>query len=240
VVTEPVALPEPASSGTNTGAVKSRIAVWDLPVRVVHWWIVVLLVGLIITGKLGADWLVWHMRFGQAMLALVVFRVIWGFVGSRNARFSAFLYGPSHVIRYTRSLFRTHEIHATHNPLGGWMVVLLLAALLAQALMGLFTNDDILWGGPFSERVTKDTSDAISAIHRRFWWVIVVLSSIHIGAVLAYLALLKDNLIIPMVTGHKDLPEGIATPQDAAASTAKATVLLLLCGLAVWFALNKL
>jgi cytochrome b len=239
-VNDPVALPEPDSTATRPRVTKSRVPVWDWPVRVVHWLIVLLLIGLIITGKLGADWLEWHMRFGQVMLALVVFRVIWGFVGSRNARFSSFLYGPSHVVRYTRSLFGSHEVHATHNPLGGWMVVLLLAALLAQALMGLFTNDDILWGGPFSERVTKDTSDAISAVHRRFWWVIVALSTIHVGAVLAYLALLKDNLIMPMVTGHKQLPEGIATAEDAAASTAKATGLLLLCGLAVWYVLHKL
>ena len=239
-MTEPIAFPEPASPGIVTAAARSRVAVWDLPIRIVHWAIVALLVGLVITGKLGADWLEWHMRFGQAMLALVVFRVIWGFVGSRNARFSSFLYRPSEVIRYARSLFRTHELHATHNPLGGWMVVLLLVALLAQATMGLFTNDDILWGGPFSERVTKDTSDAISSVHRRFWWVIVALSLVHIGAVLAYLALLKDNLIVPMVTGYKQLPEGIASPEHAAASTAKALVLLLLCGLAVWYVANKL
>lgn len=239
-MTEPVAVPEPDSAGTDTAVGRSRVAVWDLPVRVVHWWIVALLVGLIVTGRLGGDWLLWHMRFGQAMLALVAFRVIWGFVGSRNARFTSFLYRPSHVLRYARSLFRAHELHATHNPLGGWMVVLLLAALLAQATMGLFTSNDILWGGPLSERVTKATSDAISAVHRRFWWVIVVLSSIHIGAVLTYLALLKDNLIIPMVTGHKHLPEGVASPEDAAASTAKAIVLLLLCGLAVWYVLHRL
>ncbi len=200
------------------------MAVWDWPVRVVHWAMVLLLIGLIITGKLGADWLEWHMRFGQAMLALVVFRVIWGFVGSRNARFSVVPVRSVACVRYTRSLFGSHEVHATHNPLGGWMVVLLLVALLAQALMGLFTNDDILWGGPFSERVTKDTSDAISAVHRRFWWVVVALSSIHIGAVLAYLALLKDNLIMPMVTGHKQLAgRARDAREDAAASTAKAT-----------------
>ena len=239
-MTEPAVAPNHELTETGTRANRSRVAVWDLPVRFVHWAMVVLLVGLIVTGKLGADWLLWHMRFGQAMLALVVFRVIWGFVGSRNARFSAFLYRPSRVIGYTRSLFRAHELHATHNPLGGWMVVLLLVALFAQAVMGLFTNDDILWGGPFSERVTKATSDAVSGYHRRFWWVIVALSTIHIGAVLAYLALLKDNLITPMVTGDKQLPAGLASSDDAAASTAKAVVLLLLCGFAVWFVANRL
>jgi cytochrome b len=229
---------------TNDDAVadaeRARVAVWDLPVRVVHWWIVALLVALIVTGKLGADWLEWHMRIGQAMLALVVFRILWGFVGSRNARFTSFLYRPVDVARYARSAFRSYEPHATHNPLGGWMVVLLLGALLVQAVTGLFTNDDILWGGPLSEKVTKATSDSVSAIHRQFWWVIVVLSALHIGAVLTYLALLKENLIVPMLTGHKHLPEGVADPADASASTAKAILLLVACGLAVWYLLNRL
>jgi cytochrome b len=167
-VTETVKSPEPGFPGSKAGAAKSRVAVWDLPVRIVHWMIVGLLVGLIVTGKLGDDWLLWHMRFGQAMLTLVVFRVIWGFVGSRNARFASFLYGPADVMRYTRSFFRRpHAPHVTHNPLGGWMVIVLLVALLAQAVMGLFTNDDALWGGPLSERVTKATSDAVVAAHRR-------------------------------------------------------------------------
>ena len=234
-MTEPAVAPDPDLAHTGTLANRSRVAVWDLPVRVVHWSIVALLVALIVTGKLGDEWLLWHMRFGQAMLALVLFRVIWGFVGSRNARFSAFLYRPSRVIRHARSLFGTHELHATHNPLGGWMVVLLLLALLAQALMGLFTNDDALWGGPLSERVTKATSDAVSGYHRRFWWVIVVLSSLHIAAVLWYLVRRKENLTAAMVTGYKHLPAGVANPLDAVGSTVKATLLLLVCGLAVWY-----
>jgi cytochrome b len=131
-------------------------------------------------------------------------------------------------------------MHVTHNPLGGWMVLLLLAALLVQATAGLFTNDDILWEGPLASRVAKDTSDAISSFHRRFWWVLVALSAVHIGAVLAYLALLKDNLIVPMFTGRKRLPHGAADPGDAAASTLKAIVLLALCALAVWYVLHRL
>lgn len=221
-------------------AATTRVLVWDLPIRFVHWAIVLLLVGLVTTGKLGADWLVWHMRMGYAVITLVAFRVIWGFVGSRNARFGAFLYSPARVIRYARSLRGGHEVHASHNPAGGWMVVLLLVALLVQTTTGLFTNDDILWGGPFSEKVTKETSDAFSSVHRRWWWVIVALSVLHIGAVLAYLVMLKDNLIAPMFTGYKHLPEGVARPADAAASAAKAWVLLAICGLAVWYVVSRM
>lgn len=230
----PIDTSSPAASISAT-----RIRVWDLPVRIVHWVIVALLVGLLVTGLQGDEWLVWHMRFGQTMLALGVFRVLWGFVGSRNARFSAFLRGPAEIVRYVRSFTGHHERHATHNPLGGWMVVLLLVALLVQATTGLFTNDDVLYGGPLSEKVTKDTSDAVSAFHRRFWWVVATLSAVHIAAVLAYLALWKDNLIVPMLTGQKELPPGSATPGDAAASTVKAALLLAACAAALWYLLYK-
>ena len=230
--------PPLATSAPRSGVASSttRVAVWDWPVRFVHWAIVLLLVGLVVTGKLGADWLVWHMRMGYTVIALVVFRVIWGFVGSRNARFSAFLHGPTRVLRYARSFRGAHEVHVSHNPAGGWMVVLLLVALLVQTTTGLFTNDDILWGGPLSEKVSKETSDAFSAVHRRWWWVIAALSALHVGAVLAYLVMLRNNLIVAMFTGYKDLPSDLANPTDAAASTARAVVLLALCGVAVWYA----
>ena len=97
-----------------------EVAVWDRAVRVVHWLFVVLLVVLLASGLAGDDWLVWHMRAGYSMLTLVLFRVLWGFCGSRNARFGAFLRGPRAVGRYARSLARrAREMHATHNPLGG-------------------------------------------------------------------------------------------------------------------------
>jgi cytochrome b len=234
-------LNDPTRTPQDSEAAVAEVTVWDLPIRVVHWSIVVLLVALIVTGKVGADWLEWHMRFGQALLALVVFRVLWGFVGSRNARFGAFLHSPGRVVRYARSIVRGgKEVHVTHNPLGGWMVVLLLAALLAQAVTGLFTNDDILWEGPLASRVSEALSDAISTVHRQFWWVVAALSIVHVGAVVAYLVLWRDNLIVPMWTGRKRLPPGAADPAHASASTARAVVMLVLCGLAVWYVVNRL
>lgn len=230
---------EASAPRSSSAASTARVLVWDFPIRFVHWAIVLLLIGLVTTGKLGADWLIWHMRMGYTVIALIAFRVIWGFVGSRNARFSAFLYGPSRVLRYARSFRAAHEVHATHNPAGGWMVVLLLVAMLVQTTTGLFTNDDILWGGPLSEQVSKETSDAFSSVHRRWWWVIVALSVLHIGAVLAYLVMLRDNLIVPMFTGYKSLPRDVANPSDGAASTTKAVVLLALCGAAVWYAFAR-
>jgi cytochrome b len=218
-----------------------EVAVWDAAVRIVHWLMVVVLVVLLATGLAGNDWLVWHMRAGYTMLTLVLFRVAWGFCGSRNARFGAFVRGPRAAARYARTLAkRTHEWHATHNPLGAWMVMALLAALLAQCTLGLFTNDDVLYEGPLAKLVSKDLSDTLSSLHRRGWWVIAALALLHIGAVAAYYAFRRDNLVRPMFTGRKRLPPGTADPALASASTALALGILAACALAVWWLVTRL
>jgi cytochrome b len=217
-----------------------EVAVWDAAVRVVHWLIVVLLLVLVPTGLAGNDWLAWHMRAGYTMLTLVLFRVAWGFCGSRSARFAQFVRGPRAALRYARGLARrVHEVHATHNPLGAWMVVALLVALLAQCALGLFTNDDVLYEGPLAKHITKDLSDTLSSLHRRGWWVVVALACVHIGAVAAYYALLRDNLVRPMLTGRKRLPQSRADPALASASMAFACGLLALCAFGVWWLVTR-
>jgi cytochrome b len=202
---------------------------------------VLLFVLLVISGLRGGDALQWHMRFGQALLALVLFRVLWGFVGSRNARFRAFVRGPRAAARYVRSrVRRTPEIHATHNPIGGWMVIALLVAMLVQIGAGLFTNDDILWDGPLAKHVSKETSDALASFHRRFAWVVVTLAALHVLAVVAYLTVFRENLVKAMVDGVKSLPADLADPSAASASSVRAMVLLAACGIAVWFVLHRL
>jgi cytochrome b len=221
---------------------KSSIApvpVWDWPVRVLHWAFVVLVAVLITTGLVGDDALVWHMRCGEVLLALVLFRIVWGFVGSRNARFVSFVRGPRAVIAYARSLFvPPHHCHATHNPLGALMVVTLLLVLLFQATTGLFANDDIMVDGPLVKKVTKDFSDFMSSLHRRGWWVIAGLVVVHITAVISYLIFVGDNLIRPMVTGIKQLPLGRANPKNAAMFNVRAIAWLAICGVAVWWLVN--
>ncbi len=226
---------------SDANAATNFVAVWDWPVRVVHWAIAILVAALLTTGLIGDELLVWHMRFGQVLLALVIFRIVWGFVGSANARFTSFLRGPRAVFDYARSLFRPpHHPHATHNPLGGWMVVVLLVVMLVQATTGLFTNDDVLYEGPLVKLITKDLSDAIGSWHRRLWWAIVVFASIHIIAVIAYFAHLGENLVYPMVSGEKMLPAKMHRPHDALASTPRALVLLTLSAMAVWWVCYRL
>lgn len=214
--------------------------VWDWPVRVVHWAMVVCLTGLVVTGLRKGDAMAWHMRLGEVLLALVLFRIAWGFVGSGNARFTAFLRGPRAALRYVRSrLEPPHEIHVTHNPVGGWMVVALLVTMLVQASLGLYANDDVFWDGPLAKTVAKETSDALSSLHRRLAWIVVGLAVAHIVAVFVYLVAFRENLIRPMVVGKKHLPAGFGSPEAARASSVKAIALLILCATIVAWIVRK-
>lgn len=218
-----------------------EVPVWDWPVRAVHWAIALLVAAQITTGLIGNEALVWHMRCGETLLALVLFRVIWGFVGSGNARFSSFVRGPGAVVTYIRSIFRPpHEAHATHNPIGGWMVIALLMAMLVQAGTGLFTQDDIGNEGPLVKLVSGDLSESLGWFHRRAWWLVASLASLHILAVIGYFAVLGDDLISPMVTGRKRLPARIANAASAAASTTRAVVLLAAIAATMWWLVNRL
>jgi len=219
-----------------------EVAVWDWPVRVVHWSIVALVATLLATGLSGGNAvMVWHMRAGEVLLVLVLFRVVWGFAGSRNARFASFVRGPRAVVRYLRSLVRPpHARHATHNPAGGWMVVLLLLALLIQCSLGLFTHDDVMTEGPLVARVSEELSDVLGALHRRGGWLVAGLASVHIVAVIAFFLVRDDNLIYPMFSGTKSLPRGTADPSGAKASTARALALLACCMIAVgWLVIGR-
>jgi cytochrome b len=219
---------------------QERVAVWDVPVRVLHWLLVFLLVALIATGLAGDDWLVWHMRAGAATLTLVVFRILWGFAGSANARFSAFVRGPSAVIRYARSLLRPpHEMHATHNPIGGWMTVLLLAVLLVQCLLGLCTADEDQYAGPLVAHISDALAGALSHWHRRVWWAVAALAVVHIGAVAGYDLRFRDNLAAAMLSGAKELPSGVASERGATMSWPLALVLFAACAGASWWLFNR-
>lgn len=230
----------PKKPAVATVADRAAVPVWDWPVRAVHWAMVACLVVLVASGLRKGDAMAVHMRAGEVLLALVLFRILWGFAGSGNARFASFLRGPRAAARYLRSRLRPpHEVHITHNPVGGWMVILLLAAMLAQATLGLYSNDDVFWDGPLASTIAKETSDFHSAIHRRFAWVVVGLAAVHILAVLVYLFAFRENLIRPMIVGSKRLPAGFGTPEAARASSAKAIALLILCGAVVWWIVRK-
>src|SRR5581483_1067820 len=178
--------------------------VWDLPVRLFHWILVLLIATSWISAQVGGNAMKLHEWSGIAILTMLLFRVLWGFVGSTHARFSSFLRSPRAAYRYARSLVRGEEaFFPGHNPLGAWMVVALLVSLFVQAGTGLFANDDIMIEGPLALLVSKDTSDLLTKVHHINFSVLLALVSIHVVAVVLYLWIKRENLIRPMLSGRK-------------------------------------
>ena len=204
-----------------------RIRVWDLPTRIFHWSLAALVVFSFTTGKIGGGWMQWHLKSGYAILALLAFRLAWGLFGSRTARFTHFVRGPRAALEYTRATFAgPYPVTVGHNPLGGWMVVLMLAMLLVQATSGLFADDEIATQGPLAVKVSNALVARMSAIHYYNGWVIVAAVSLHVVAVATYQWGLKVDLLGPMAHGWKTVPPGIRPPESVFASAALAAAFL--------------
>ncbi len=183
---------------------KSKLRVWDLPTRLFHWLLVVLIVLQFGTGQWGWLDMYWHMRFGYAVLALLLFRIAWGFVGSDTSRFTQFVRSPMHTWRYFKASLTDREQRTVgHNPLGGWSALAMLASLLLQVTTGFFSSDDIITFGPFSGWVSESTVSLMTRIHHWNRIALLVLIGLHIAAVLMHLIGKRDNLIAPMITGDK-------------------------------------
>jgi cytochrome b len=207
--------------GVNAGA--SRVRIWDLPTRLFHWLLVVLVTFSVVTAKIGGLWLDWHMRSGYTILALLVFRLLWGVAGSRHARLAHCVRGPRIVLAYLQG--RHPHDGAGHNPLGALSVVVILAALLAQAATGLFTNDGSFTEGPLAKLVSRATGELLSSVHRWGELAVYGMVGLHVAAIAYYLVFRRDNLVGPMITGDR---HGIdAHPaRDDPALWARAAVLL--------------
>ena len=204
-----------------------RIRVWDLPTRIFHWSLAVLVVFSFTTGKIGGGWMEWHLKSGYAILALLIFRLAWGAVGSRTARFASFLRGPAAAWTHARELFASRYVTVIgHNPLGGWMVVVLIAVLLLQAATGLFADDEIATQGPLAVMVSNALVDRMSAIHAYNSWVIVGAVAVHVLAIVLYRWRFKVDLTSPMLYGWRSVPPDIRRPDPSKASPALALIAL--------------
>jgi cytochrome b len=174
--------------------------VWDLPVRLVHWLLAALIAFSWWSVKTHhTDWHIWS---GVAILTLLLFRLMWGFVGSSTARWAGFIRGPRAVVDYLRGRWRG----AGHTPLGALSVVAMFAAVAVQVGLGLFNEDeDGLFAGPLAGLVSVDTSDSIREIHE-FWfeYVILPLIGLHVAAILFYRVRGKP-LTLSMITGRAEL-----------------------------------
>jgi cytochrome b len=214
---------------------ETRVRVWDGPVRIVHWLIALAVPAMWWTA--GHDQLEWHRRLGYAVLGLLVFRLIWGLVGSSTARFSGFVRGPRALAAYAGRLLRGEtETVVGHNPMGGWSVAALIALLLGETGLGLFSVDvDGLESGPLSRLVGFDAGRLAAHWHHRLFDALLVLIGLHLAAIAFYALVKRDNLVRPMLTGWRSAPAG-TRPMVAAPPWRVLAATGLAAALALWVA----
>lgn len=207
------------------------VNIWDWPVRVTHWSFVLLIPAMYFTAENSA-WS-WHMRLGHVLLGLLIFRVIWGFVGTDTARFSSFVKGPGAVLAYLRSP-NDPKREVGHSPLAALSVLALLGLMLVQVGMGLFAGDPFDGAtGPLNSLVGVATADTLTDTHEWFVYVIFAMIALHLGAIAYYSAARAQNLIGAMVVGKGERAEDVEgnSPPSFKALIASIAVA---AGLALW------
>ena len=220
----------PAPSPTIAAIGDGRpVLVWDLPVRLFHWLTAALVLTAYVTWRL--NWMHWHAWVGDALLALVLFRLLWGFFGSDPARFSRFVASPRSAAQHLTHIFRREpDVEAGHNPAGSWMVMLLLALLLGQVLTGIFVDNEVANQGPLSEETPARIANLMTALHDRLLWhALLAAAALHLLAILVYGVAKRHNLVLPMITGRKLLPYNMPAPRLAPPTRA---LVLLACAAA--------
>ena len=187
---------EPEAAAARSGAV------WDLPTRLFHWLLVVLIAFSWWSAE--EEHLDWHIWSGAAVLTLLLFRLMWGLVGSSTARFASFVRGPKTIAAYLNNMKGWRPIG--HSPLGALSVLALLGAIAIQVGLGLFAADkDGLHEGPLAYLVSGDAAEEIAELHEDFFDVLLVLIGLHIAAILLFRLVLGKKLLTPMITGRAAL-----------------------------------
>ena len=209
--------------------------VWDAPTRLFHWAIVLLIAFSYVS--IQYSWIQLHFLSGYTILTLLVFRLVWGFIGSETSKFRNFLTNPVKGLRHLADFpNRAPDTELGHNAAGGWMVLAMLLALLAQVGTGLFSKDDVFRQGPLSHHVSRNASDAITRVHGTIFYVVLGLVILHVVAIVAYATVKRHDLVRPMVTGKKRLPATVRQPRFA--SPILAVGILALSAGSVWLLVN--
>ncbi len=221
--------------GGGSRAAERRL-VWDLPLRAFHWLFAASILASWGTAKLGFAWMPWHIRLGYWMMGLLVFRIIWGLIGPRHARFTSFLKGPGAILRYAKGLAGRGEGMASigHNPLGGLMVIIMLLLAAFQVSTGLFATDDIAYTGPFNSTVSSSTAGLLTSIHQINFNLIWAAIALHVGAIAYYAFIKRQNLVPAMLHGWKPAE---AVPADQAITSSelwKALVVMIVAAAIVY------
>jgi cytochrome b len=217
---------------------KKIIRVWDLPIRLFHWLLVLCIIGSFISVNIGGNAIQWHAYFGYSILCLLIFRIIWGFIGSTRARFVSFFPSKKAILAYLQG---SSPRVLGHNPVGALSVFALLFVLCVQVATGLFVDDEIAFQGPLAKYVSSSVSSFLSQIHEGNQVVIYTLITIHIAAIWFYKKFKGENLIKPMISGDKEIDPSEETkylPADLGRASKDGVLqrgfaLLLLCLIAV-------
>lgn len=208
-----------------------KIRVWDLPTRLFHWALAAAVIGLIVSGRIGGNAMVWHFRFGYAVLALLLFRLVWGVVGGHWSRFASFLPSPAAVGRYLRG---QGNIGGGHSPLGALSVVGMLAVLVVQVGTGLLSDDEIAFAGPLSRYVSGSIVGQVTGYHKNWGqWLVIGLVALHVVAILFYVLVRRQTLVRPMLHGDRTLPAALPASRDDLRSRLVALAVMVVCSGAV-------
>jgi len=203
-----------------------------------HWLLAATITGSVVSAKIGGNAMVWHFRLGFLVLALLVFRLVWGLIGGRWSRFASFLYAPATVLGYLRGAAPAPGQHLDvgHNPLGSFSVFGLLGILAVQVATGLMADDEIANIGPLNRFVSGEIAKTATSWHNTFGqWIVLGLVGLHIAAIAYYLLVRKTNLVRPMLSGDKPLPAGTPASNDTLGSRLLALAVVAGCaGLAIW------
>jgi len=212
------------------------VKVWDLPLRLFHWGLVALFIAAYASvGKSGYFWL--HRAAGIGMLGLLFFRLLWGFIGPRPARFPAFLRGPGAILDHLRQLVRRrHSPEPGHNALGGWAVLVMLILLLVEVLSGLFAST-FDYEGPLARLLSDSASSAMASIHSVGFNLLVAMLCIHLAGVALTSLLGRENLVASMIHGRKYLPANRYAPERSLPKW-RWPAAAILAALAVWALLS--
>jgi cytochrome b len=204
------------------------VRVWDLPTRIFHWALVACICGSVVTSQIGGNAMPWHFRFGYSIASLLLFRLVWGFVGGRWSRFASFIYSPATVVRYLRGS-REPEHTVGHTPLGAGSVFAMLAILVAQVGTGVLSDDEIAAAGPMTRFVSGATVDLATHYHKGIGkYVLLGLVALHITAIVFYL-LKRENLLQPMMGGDKSTEAKVQGSRDDSRSRTTAAIVFALC-----------
>lgn len=211
------------------------VRIWDRPTRIFHWSLAASVIGLVITAKVGGNAMEWHFRLGHLVLALLVFRILWGLIGGRWSRFSAFVYSPVRLVRYVRGMAHPDD-SVGHSPLGALSVFGLLAVLAAQVVTGLLSDDEIAFAGPLTRFVSNAVVGQATGYHKEIGQYLVLgLVALHVLAILFYVLVRKQRLVRPMLHGDKVLAAPVAPSRDDTKTRLLALVVLALSlGLSWW------